>query len=194
MPSAAQLRERLYDHILAPPEELFRWIDTPHDGRVELWREIPAGKFLMGSLPEEEGSFDNERPRHEVVVRSEFRMAVVPVTVAQFAAFDPEHDPEPEEGTARDRVDEEELATHPVENVTWYQAVAFCRWLSASFRWARGARLPTEEEWEYACRAGTETRYWKGDQEADLEQVGWYEENSGGRTQSYSSASSAFRA
>ncbi len=67
-------------------------------------------------------------------------------------------------------------------NVTWYQAVSFCRWLGSAFPWARGARLPTEEEWEYACRAGAQSRYWSGDKDADLDRVGWYGANSGGRT------------
>jgi formylglycine-generating enzyme required for sulfatase activity len=66
--------------------------------------------------------------------------------------------------------------------VSWYAAVSFCRWLSASLSWARGARLPTEEEWEYACRAGTVSLYWSGDAKADLDRVGWYSDNAQGRT------------
>jgi formylglycine-generating enzyme required for sulfatase activity len=106
-----------------------------------------------------------------------FRCGVVPVTHAQFAVFDPEHSVEPWEGVAR-----AELAYHPVVGITWYEAVSFCRWLSSVFPWARGARLPVEEEWEYACRAGTESRYWSGDSEDDLARVGWYVVNSGNRT------------
>jgi len=174
---AEDLWSHLYDHIPTPPEELFRWIETPADGRVELWREIPAGRFRTGSPEDEEGRFDREGPQHEVVVKSPFRLAAVPVTNAQFVAFDPGHQPHRWIG-----VPESELPHHPVVNVTWYQAVAFCRWLSASFPWTRGARLPTEEEWEYACRAESESRYWSGDSEKDLARVGWYNDNSEGRT------------
>ncbi len=168
--TAQQLRARFYDHIPAPPEELFRWIETPVDGRVPLWPEIPAGTFQMGSLDDEEGSFDRERPRHQVTLTSAFALAAVPVTNAQYAAFDPE------------RVPEDKLGDQPVIRVTWYEAMAFCRWLSLKLPWARGARLPTEEEWEYACRAGSHTRFWSGDDETDLARVGWYDENSGSRT------------
>lgn len=167
---AERMLERFYDHIPAPPKELFQWIETPNDERVELWRPIPAGKFLMGSPPEEEERYDDEGPQHEAVIKSSFRMAAVPVTVEQYKAFDPEH---------RSEFDQ---PGHPVDSITWYQAYAFCRWLSAALRETRGARLPTEEEWEYACRAGTQTRFWSGDQEADLERVGWYRKNSEGRT------------
>ncbi len=159
-----------------PPEDLFFWIDTPIDGRVKLWREIPAGKFLMGSLPAEDSRYDAERPRHEVTIKKSFGMAMVPITVAQYRAFDPEH-----RSYSQGTVADEELLNHPVTGVTWRQAMDFCRWLSGSFGWARGARLPTEEEWEYACRARSESRYWSGDDESDLDRVGWYNGNSGDR-------------
>lgn len=180
-PDAGRGVERLlghfYDHIPAPPEDLFRWIETPHDGRVELWQEIPAGRFLMGSPPEEEGRYKDEGPQHEVLVQSPFKMAAVPVTVAQYRAFEPDYRP-----YHQDKVPDDDLSMHPAETITWYQAFAFCRWLSASLPWARGVRLPTEEEWEYACRAGTQSRFWSGDMEADVDRVDWYSKNSGGRT------------
>jgi len=170
-------RARFFEHIPKPAEALFQKVITPKDGKVDLSREIPAGEFWMGSPEDEEGRYDWEGPRHQVKITRAFQMAAVPVTNAQYAAFDLKHEWEQWEG-----VSEEELRHHPVVNVSWYQAVIFCRWLSTCFEWARGCRLPTEAEWEYACRAGTATRYWSGDKEADLARVGWYGENSGGRT------------
>ncbi len=174
--TAERLQARLYDHIPPPSEELFRWIETL-DGRVGLWREIPAGEFLMGSPPDEKDGSEDERPQHQVRIRAAFRMAAVPVTIAQYAAFDPEY-----LWLRQGKEPDEKMVAHPAVNVTWYQAFAFCRWLSASLPWAKGARLPTEEEWEYACRAGTESRYWSGNMEADLKRVGWYFNNSDNRT------------
>jgi formylglycine-generating enzyme required for sulfatase activity len=168
---AEALRERFYDHIPKPPEELFRWIDTPLDGRVALWRKIPAGRFWMGS-PEKEAGVSDEHPRHPVAISRAFLCGAVTVTQVQYAAFD---DKKPFLQPA-------ELSYHPVVAVTWYEAVSFCRWFSSVFSWARGARLPAEAEWEYFCRAGTETRYWSGPEEKDLARVGWYRANSEGRT------------
>ncbi len=168
-----QLRGYFFDHVPAPPEDLFGQVET-RDGQVDLRPEDPAGEGWVGAADGEEEEHDEERPRHRVKIVQPFSMAAVPVTNTQYAAFDPGHRWWEWKGVSR-----EELARHPVVNVTWYAAVAFCRWLSASFP---GARLPLEEEWEYACRAGTETRYWSGEGEKDLERVGWYGENSGNRT------------
>ena len=90
---------------------------------------------------------------------------------AQYTAFDPDHKPS---WSAR----AEELPYVPISDVTWMEACSFCRWLAVSFPWARGARLPTEEEWEYACRAGTHGRYWNGNDAIALDAVGWYDHNS----------------
>jgi len=169
------LRARFFEHIPKLAEGLFRKVETGMDGQVALWRDIPAGAFWMGS-PEDEGG-SAERPRRRVTITRPFRMAVVPVTNEQYAAFDPGHP-----WSQWEAVPEEELGHHPVVSVSWYEAVSFCRWLSSCFEWARGCRLPTEAEWEYACRAGTETRYWSGEEKSDLARVGWYDENSGART------------
>jgi formylglycine-generating enzyme required for sulfatase activity len=163
---AAEIRAGFFSHIPPPDENLFCWIDTLN-GRVPLWREIPAGRFWMGSL--EGKGYDNERPRHEVTITAPFRCGVAPVTNAQYAAFDPGHK-------------RRAWAGDPVAGITWFKACSFCRWLAFVFPWARGARLPTEEEWEYACRAGSQSRYWSGDDRRDLAKVGWYEANSGART------------
>gem|GEM_PF-1898666 len=174
--AADRLLARFYDHIPAPDDaDLFHTINTPLDGPVSLWRKIPTGSFLMGSLKREKDSYDDERPQHEVKITKSFGMGSVPVTNRQYRAFDPGHRWHEWKG-----VSEAELADHPVVNVSWFAAVSFCRWLSASGM--VGARLPTEAEWEYACRAGTQTRYWKGDDESDLAKIGWYDGNSDGRT------------
>jgi formylglycine-generating enzyme required for sulfatase activity/type II secretory pathway predicted ATPase ExeA len=140
-----------------------RW---PDGGPPELdLVEIPGGAFEMGSPEDEEGRFRWEGPVHEVTVDA-FRLARTPVTNEQYEAFDPEHEQRPWEGVSKER-----LLRHPVVNVGWWEARLFCRWV--------GGSLPSESQWEYACRAGTTTRYWSGDKEADLDGVGWYRGNSG---------------
>jgi formylglycine-generating enzyme required for sulfatase activity len=169
-----RLLNRFFDHIRPPAdEELFRRVETC-DGPVDLWQKIPAGEGRIGS-PKGVG-YDDERPRYRVEVVRPFWLAAVPVTNGQYAAFDPDKPWEKWEG-----VEDEELRHHPVVEVTWYEAVSFCRWLSTVPGLA-GARLPSEEEWEYACRARSETAYWKGNAEEDLSEVGWYDKNSGNRT------------
>ena len=67
---------------------------------------------------------------------------------------------------------------HPVENVSWYDAQKFIRKLNEMEK-TKAYRLPTEDEWEYACRAGTKTRYSFGDDDSKLGEYAWYSENSG---------------
>lgn len=120
-------------------------------GNVELEMvRIPAGHFLMGS-PESEGGLENERPQHRVNISRPFYMAATPVTTAQFlAVFGPDA-----------RQASPEIMDLPVHEATWYEAVEFCEILSAAT--GRRFRLPTEAEWEYACRAGTTTAFYTGD-------------------------------
>ena len=152
-------------------ERIFTEIETPLDGVVPLWREIPAGEFVMGS------DYSAEKPRHRVEITSPFRLAAVPVTNAQFQAFRPDFKPH-----AWDGISAEELRDHPAINVDWDDAREFCEWLAERYDWAKGARLPTETEWEHACRAGTTTEYWSGDKTKDLDRVGWFAGNENERT------------
>ncbi|MBK9648665.1 MAG: formylglycine-generating enzyme family protein [Deltaproteobacteria bacterium] len=122
------------------------------------WRPIPAGSFDMG-----DDQYDDEKPVHCVTFTSGFHMLGVPVTWAMYRLFDPGHD------AARDnfggKLPPEAQDDVPVYNVSWYASVMFAEWV--------GSRLPLEPEWEYACRAGTTTRFWSGDTDADLARVGW---------------------
>ncbi len=167
-PAPPKRPQKRKGRIVKPiPADLFRIVQTK-DGELDLWCEIPAGTGWIGSPEGEKGRHDREGPRHQVEITRPFWMSAVPVTNAQFGAFDPEK-------ANADRPD------HPVVEVSWDDATAFCHWL-AEERDFKGARLPTEEEWEYACRADRSTAYWNGDTEADLAKVGWYESNSGRST------------
>jgi formylglycine-generating enzyme required for sulfatase activity len=147
------------------------------NGEPMYFRLIPAGEFRMG----QRGASDREEPVHRVVIPEDedFWMGETPVTQAQFACWTAEEGVEHWNNFA-DRPD------HPAESMDWYQAVRFCEWLTCLAQLLPGvdlARLPSEAEWEYACRAGTETEYYCGDGEAALPEVAWYDSNSGRQTQ-----------
>jgi len=115
---------------------------------------IPAGEFVMGDL---EGEVD-EYPLACVKIDTPFYMAKTEVTNAQYNAFDPLHDSGYISVFNKDQSNRGEIAnrtTQPVIRVSWNQAMAFCRWLSG--KTGRKCTLPTEAQWEYACRAGTAT-------------------------------------
>jgi formylglycine-generating enzyme required for sulfatase activity len=118
---------------------------------------IPSGMFLMGSSEDELDRYDNEVPQHEVTVSS-FFMSKYPITQEQWRVvtglpqINRELDPDP----SRFKGDR-----HPVEHVSWYDAVEYCDRLSQLT--GRTYRLPTEAEWEYACRAGTTTPFHFGE-------------------------------
>ena len=114
---------------------------------------IPGGSFTMGSPKEEEGHYGDEGPQHEVTLEP-FFLGRYPVTQAQWQVVaglpqvQRELDPDPSEFKGDLR---------PVEQVSWYDAEEFCARLSAHT--GRSYRLPSEAEWEYACRAGTTTAF-----------------------------------
>jgi len=110
--------------------------------------KIPGGRFLMGSPETEVGSFDNERPQHYVDV-PEFFMGKYPVTQAQWQAV-MGNNPSRFKG-----------ANRPVEKVSWNDATEFCQKLSQIT--GKKYSLPSESQWEYACRAGTTTPFYFGE-------------------------------
>ncbi len=149
---------------------------------------IPGGSFLMGSPEGEEGRSDNEGPVHEVQI-SPFACMRLLVTRRLYSEILGQ-DPGWPEGKADNR---------PVNNVSWFDAVRFCNRLSEReglescyqikgkrVRWNRAAggyRLLTEAEWEYACRAGTTTRWSFGDGEERCVDYAWFSGNSIGGLQ-----------
>jgi formylglycine-generating enzyme required for sulfatase activity len=177
--AARSLRLRLYDHVpaLEDPDLLLRW-RRPDGEEADLWCRIPRGVGWVGSAEDEEGRLDREGPRHRVEVTRDSWLSAIPVTNAVYHLFD---DRKPFHGW--DGVAGDDLVHHPRVDVTWYEAVSFCRWLAAQPGFERTSpRLPEEEVWEYACRAGSEKRFWRGEAEEDLEAAGWFGEGPRGRT------------
>ena len=146
---------------------------------------IPPGELMMGS-PESDGDApSDEKPQHRVRITKPFRLGAHEVTVGQFGRF------VQETGYKADMEKRGMSATwrnaipgqtndHPVVAVSWNDAAAFGDWLSK--KEGQPYRLPTEAEWEFACRAGSQTRYCFGDDAKDLSQHDWFVENSDGRT------------
>ena len=128
-------------------------------GATMTMKLIPAGEFDMGDVGDEE-----EEPVHRVKLTRPFYLGIYPVTQAQYQAVMGE-DPSDFKGSDR-----------PVEMVSWNDARKFCKKLSQQL--AQAFSLPTEAQWEYACRAGTTTDYCFGDDEGDLSDYAWYEDNS----------------
>jgi formylglycine-generating enzyme required for sulfatase activity len=144
---------------------------------------IPAGEFQMGST-----DVYDEEPRHLVTINRPFYLGVYPVTQREYMQVARKN---PSYFSGGERL--------PVEAISWYDAVAFCNALSQKeglppFYWIDGQtvevpdwnelgyRLPTEAEWEYACRAGTTTRYSFGDGDRALGEYAWYYKNSKSQT------------
>ncbi len=144
-------------------------LDLPNDGGPMFFRRVPAGAFRMGTR----GDYLDEEPQHRVRMLSAYLIGSFPVTQRQFAAWTKAKNVQHKNAFA-------DGTLLPAENMDWNEVRRFCAWLSNLGILPQGwtASLPTECEWEYACRAGTTTEYWSGDGEAALREVGWYVGNS----------------
>jgi formylglycine-generating enzyme required for sulfatase activity len=128
---------------------------------------IPAGKFIMGSLVSV-ADRDGE-VQHEVTISKPFYMGTYDVTVDQYAQFIKQ--------TGQSHTDPSfpQTGDHPVVNVTWEDARAFCQWLAK--KTGKSVDLPSEAQWEYACRAGSTSQYYFADDEAKLGDYAWFSGN-----------------
>ncbi|MCI5221958.1 MAG: formylglycine-generating enzyme family protein, partial [Candidatus Electrothrix sp. AR4] len=164
----------------------FRYIDTY--GTLFSWRDklgrtpkrivkgpemimLPGGRFKMGDI--QGGGSGDALPVHEVELDS-FALSCYPITFEEYDLFcraTDRHKPK-DNGWGRKR--------RPVFNVSWQDANNYCEWLSQIT--GKPYRLPTEAEWEYACRAGGESIYFFGNDEDRLGRYAWYSENADGRT------------
>jgi formylglycine-generating enzyme required for sulfatase activity len=140
---------------------------------------IPKGTFMMGSPKSEQGRDDDET-QHEVTISEDYYLGVFEVTQAQY---------EKVIGTNPSYFQRAKVADQnadlPVESVSWDDAVEFCKRLSdlpEEKKAGRVYRLPTEAEWEFACRAGSTTAYSFGASSKSLGDYAWFGENSGRQT------------
>jgi formylglycine-generating enzyme required for sulfatase activity len=135
----------------------------------------------MGSPVTDEDADDDERPQHHVEITEGFYIGIYPVTQSQHERVCP-----------TDYRLQTERANFPIVNVSWFDAIGFCNELSklegllpfygveadsVSMEHGEGYRLPTEAEWEYACRAGTTTAWSYGEDMTRMEDFGWCECN-----------------
>lgn len=143
---------------------------------------IPAGSFWMGAPEKELNSNNNERPQHQVNLQA-FLMGRYPITQAQWQivagweAIDTELNPDP--SAFKDDYKSITRWSRPVENISWWDAIEFCARLSK--RTKREYRLPSEAEWEYAARAGTNTPFHFGEtistELANYRGIDWHSQN-----------------
>jgi len=137
---------------------------------------IPAGTFLMGSPNDEEGRANNEDPQHRVSIGEAFYMGIYEVTQAQWRAVMGS-----EPWTGRHFVKSGD--NNALNWVSWEDAGKFCETLSK--KTGKLVVLPTEAQWEYACRAGSKTAYHFGDDASKLGDYAWYADNTDSRGQEY---------
>ena len=139
---------------------------SPEPQRGEVWKEpvtgmefvyVPGGCYMQGSPLTEVGRYEDESPQHKTCV-SGFWIGKYEVTNAQYRKFDPEHTSKKYQGHDLNG------GTQPAVYVSWYEAMSYAKWLTEKNNGQYVFWLPTEAEWEYACRGGTTTsRFWGDD-------------------------------
>ena len=156
------------DKTKSPPQELT--VDLGKGVKLEMVL-IPAGEFKMGSPTSDKDAGDEERPQHRVRITKPFYLGKYKVTQEQWEAVmgsNPSYFKGPR---------------NPVEEVSWDDCQRFLDKLNAKLPAGEGKfQLPSEAQWEYACRAGSTTRYGFGDDESQLDDYAWYLANAGDRT------------
>ncbi len=193
---------KVADAVAATPSEMKAYTEPLEHTTFKMEMvPIAAGRFLMGSPDSEAGRKDDEGPQHEVEI-SPFWMSKFEITWNQFEVWGDRVDSRRraaygKPSNPRDKVaDSVTRPTPPYTDMsfgmgrennpaicmTQHSARMYCTWLSA--KTGRYYRLPTEAEWEYACRAGTTSAYSFGDDRAELGEYAWYDENSDGTYQS----------
>ena len=151
----------LFAHATEPPHDLS--LDLGNGVSLKLVL-IPAGKFTMGSPDTEPHRQPNEGPAHEVTISKPFYLSIYTVTQEQFDAI---------MGTAADK-SRWKGATLPVEPMSYDDITNFCQKLSDKI--GKKVRITTEAEWEYACRAGTTTTWFWGNEETSAGDYDWFRE------------------
>jgi len=188
----------------APPKKFTETVTTKAGEKISFDMVlIPAGNFRMGSPANEAGRKDDEGPQHEVRVDN-FYLCTTETTIELFMAYYQEtvsakrdfittQESQKETEKADSDVDAVTGPTpvygdmtmgyenkHPAMGMTWHNAMTFCRWLSRNT--GKTYRLPTEAEWEYACRAGTTNAFGVGSDPEKLKEFAWYEKTADSET------------
>ncbi|MBI5724532.1 MAG: SUMF1/EgtB/PvdO family nonheme iron enzyme [Planctomycetes bacterium] len=148
----------VFKGFYGPEKELT--LDLGNDVMMDMVL-IPAGKFVMGSPEDEKERDKSEGPQREVTISRPFYMGIYEVTQEQYQQIMGKH--------AR------EGPTIPAVNISWDDAMEFCKKLSQ--KTGQAVTLPTEAQWEYACRAGGKTRFCYGDDNEKLGDYAWFKEN-----------------
>ncbi len=132
-------------------------------GPEMVW--IPEGTFIMG---DNNSNWDCEKPEHEVHLER-FAIGKYPVTFEEWDLWCEVA------GYSKPYPDRQSRGRYPVVGINWFECNEFCKWLTEQT--GQQYSLPTEEQWEYACRSGTTTKYYFGDDPNDLGDYAWYYDN-----------------